>query len=224
VLAQACRAVQGTVAKVEQRILGERNTYVRRSSERDWLLARRHAQILREAVEVHLAFQLGNMGIRDRLMAENIQWIAGDEGPGTRMMIWAQNDHVSRGVQMMGRRLKDLFPRDFVNFGFAFGEGSFQAIDGIPAAGQSRRLASFTVGPPSPNSMDGVLASAGLPLFVLDIRRADGAVADWFRSGHATRAIGGVFVGESAMPIRIVPDRYDMLVFVDRTSRAEPVR
>jgi hypothetical protein len=125
---------------------------------------------------------------------------------------------------MLGRRLKDLFPRDFVNLGFAFGEGSFQAIDGIPTPGQSKRLASFTVGPPSPNSLDGVLVSAGLPLFVLDLRRADGPVADWFRSGHATRTIGGVFFGESAMPTWIVPDRYDMLVFVDRTSRAEPVQ
>ncbi len=224
-LAQACRAVQETAAELEQRILVERNAYVRRSSERDWLLARRHAQILREAVEVHLAFQQGTPGLRDRFMAENIQWIDGDEGPGTRMMIWAQNAHVSRVGNMMGRSLKALFPRDFVNFGFAFGEGSFQAKDGTPGAGQSRRLESFSVGPPSPDSLDGVLASTGLPLFVLDLRRADGAVADWFRSGHETREIGAIFPGESAMPIRVVPaDRYDMLVFVDRTSRAEPVR
>ena len=224
-VAQACGAIRGSAEELEARILAERELYTRRSSEHDWLLARRHAQILREGVEVFLAFQEGNPGVRDRFMAENVQWIAGDEGPATRMMIWAQNDHIARVGQMMGRRLKDLLPRDFVNFGFAFGEGSFQAIDGIPAAGQSKRLASLTVGPPSPSSLDGVLASAELPLFVLDLRRADGAIADWFRSGHETRSIGAVFPGESAMSIWVVPaDRFDALVFVSRTSRAEPVR
>jgi erythromycin esterase len=158
-------------------------------------------------------------------MAENVQWITRDEGPATRMMIWAQNDHIARIGQMMGRRLTDLFPGDFVNFGFAFGEGSFQAIDGTPAAGQSKRLASFTVGPPSADSLDGVLASTGLPLFVLDLRRADGAIADWFWSGHETRTIGAVFPGESSMSVRVVPaGRYDALIFVNRTSRAELVR
>ena len=224
-LAEACRAVRKTVAGLEQRILGERNAYVRRSSERDWLLARRHVQILREAVEFYPAFQQGVPGIRDRYMAENIQWIGGDEGPGTRMMIWAHNAHVARVRNMMGRSLKALFPRDFVNLGFAFGEGSFQARDGTPKGGETRLLESFTVGPPSPESLDGVLASAGLPLFVLDLRRADGAVADWFRSEQKTREIGAIFPGESSMTIRVVPaDRYDMLVFVERTSRAEPLR
>jgi hypothetical protein len=70
-----------------------------------------------------------------------------------------------------------------------------------------------------------VLASAGLPLFVLDLRRADGPVADWFRSGHETRSIGAVFPGESSMSIRIEPaGRYDALIFVNRTSPAELIR
>jgi erythromycin esterase len=72
------------------------------------------------------------MRTRDESMADNIKWIA-DQNPGVRIIAWAHNGHVAHGgmpsYTPMGSYLRKMFGPQYLNFGFAFNEGPFQAVE-----------------------------------------------------------------------------------------------
>jgi erythromycin esterase len=70
-------------------------------------------------------------------------------------------------------------------------------------------------------------ARTGKPLFALDLRAlpAHGAVHDWFAAQHPIREAGAVFASErSITAAEILPALYDAVIYVDKTTRARPVR
>ncbi|HJZ72938.1 MAG TPA: erythromycin esterase family protein, partial [Vicinamibacterales bacterium] len=96
----------------------------------------------------------------------------------------------------------------------AFNQGSFQAV-----ARGGGGLKSFTVPPAKAETLDGTLASAGIPLFALDLRNAP----MWFDQPRGSRQIGAVYPeGEPyAFVENIAPkDAFDALLFVDTTTVA----
>jgi len=154
---------------------------------------------------------------RDKYMAENVQWIRDQAPPGARIVLWAHNGHVAvHGDRTMGAvlRAKYVFEQQMVVFGFAFNQGSFQAI---PQAGGA--LKNFTVPPAKADTLDATLASAGISLFAIDLRQSP----DWFRQPRGSREIGAVYPeGESyAYVADLVPaTTFDALVFFDTTTVA----
>ncbi len=163
---------------------------------------------------------------RDRSMAENVQWILGSN-PGAKIVLWAHNGHVATagmaGVEPMGMALRRLFGRQMVVFGFAFNQGSFQAIE-MPFA-EKGGLRTFHVEPAPAGSLDAMLAAAGLRIAAIDLRRLpkEGLVADWFSQPRASKSIGAGY-GESFAAFffsrQIVALTYDALLFVEKTTAA----
>ncbi|HEV3253090.1 MAG TPA: erythromycin esterase family protein [Candidatus Acidoferrales bacterium] len=161
---------------------------------------------------------------RDESMAENVEWIA-DHNPGAKIVLWAANGHVRYTAfpefNPMGLYLRKRFGKGIVNFGFCFGEGSFRAVE------TGRIPREFTVKPLPKGSLDGTLASSGIPLFALDLRNLpkDGPVARWFAKPRAMRNIGAVYSekgGDSPDPIAITrwPAAFDVILFVEKTTAA----
>lgn len=159
---------------------------------------------------------------RDRSMAENVKWIL-DQSADAKIVLWAHNGHVStggfRGYEPMGASLRKMFGDQMVVFGFAFNQGSFQAIS--PGKG----LQNFTVSPAPPGSLDATLAAAGVPLFALDLRTApkSGPVAAWLSEPHKTRGIGAVYAEDSPrgyMSDLKALDNFDAILFVEKTTAA----
>ncbi|MGO9126637.1 MAG: erythromycin esterase family protein [Terriglobales bacterium] len=159
---------------------------------------------------------------RDQSMAENVEWIA-DHSPGAKIILWAANGHVRYApfpdFNPMGRYLHERFGKGIVSFGFSFNQGSFRAIE------SGRIPREFTVKPLPEDSLDRTLASAGIPLFVLDLRDLpkDGPVARWFAEPHDMRNIGGVYSENGANapdPIArtVWPEAFDVIVFVEKTT------
>jgi erythromycin esterase len=115
---------------------------------------------------------------------------------------------------------------DMIVIGFAFNQGSFQAMEmPFPSA---KGLHPFTVGPAPEGSLDAMLASAGVPLAVIDFRAVpkDGAVAEWFAKPHATRSIGAGFAEQFAtnfLAPQVVTNLYDALFFIEKTTTARPL-
>jgi erythromycin esterase-like protein len=104
--------------------------------------------------------------------------------------------------------------------GFAFNQGSFQAVSDGRAV-----LKDFTVPAAPPGSLDATLAAAGIPLFAIDLREApsEGPVANWLRTRHKAREIGALypeFLPFSQMYDLEVLRNFDVLVFVDKTTAA----
>jgi len=101
--------------------------------------------------------------------------------------------------------------------GFAFNRGSFQAI-----GGRGGGLQNFTVAPAPAGSFDALLATAGIPLFALDMRNAPPSL----REPRQSRQIGAVFSNETEANFfaRVsAPSIFDAILFVENTTAARPV-
>jgi len=179
--------------------------------ERDIEWAVQNARVVLQAMQMS-----AGQVTRDQSMANNVKWIL-DQNPGAKIVLWAHNGHVATGgfpYETMGTALRRTYGREMAVFGFSFNQGSFQAI---PQGGGV--LKTFTVPPAPPGSLDATLASAGLPLFALDLR----ASPEWFRQARRSRQIGAVYPEGApyALMSDVVPaEVYDAVLFVDETTVA----
>lgn len=208
-----------------------RTEWVGGTSTSEWAVVRQHAQILAQNLEMRSQPPTGQ-NVRDRFMADNIAWILDREGPAAKMVVWAHNFHVGTATwddtEMMGVHLRRRFGVDLRIFGFAFNQGSFQAIHfaGPNLPGNLRR---FRLDPAAEGSLDAVLAATGHALAAFDLRAipAGGPVADWFAVPHVSREIGGGYSPTNAgyfLRKRHVTQLYDALFFVETmtAARANP--
>jgi len=166
-----------------------------------------------------------NEAMRDSSMADNVKWIL-DNNPGAKIVLWAHNGHVSTestgGYGPMGASLRKMFGTQMVVFGFAFNQGSFQAME------QGKGLRDFTVPPAPEGSLDATFAAAGIPFFALDLRAAPktGPVATWLSAPHKTRSIGALFSDTSAAQYLMyltAPECFDVMLFVEKTTAARAI-
>jgi erythromycin esterase len=189
----------------------------------DWQLARRMVEVIRQGeAQMHRQFAQ----VRDRAMAENAQWLLAQEPAGTKMVLWAHNGHVSAEPApffangTMGSHLRRMFGKDLVIVGFAFNRGNFRAID----TRMKRELTSGNHLDAAPaGSFDAALASAGPPLFLLDLRTARGVARQWVDSPLQSRGVGATFDAdhpeyftEVMHPLR----SYDAVYFVENMTPA----
>jgi erythromycin esterase len=228
-------SVMAAIDAMLERFDARREDYVARSSEREWVLGRQHGVIVKQAAAVYApeasSMGPGGFNARDESMARNIEWILATEPPGTKVVVWAHNGHVSKysgsGMVPMGSHLARVFGDRYVVFGFAFNRGSFQAIDWTKGRGNPGILAEHTVGPAPEGNVGAAFARTDLKVFALDLRggTAGSPVPAWFDTPHPMRQIGAVFSGESRMSQPIVlPEHFDCMLFVDDTTRAIPVK
>jgi erythromycin esterase-like protein len=183
-------------------------------SDVDWAI--QNARVVLQAMQLR-----ANEVPRDESMARNVQWIL-DQNPRAKIVLWAHNGHVAtggfRGYEPMGGALRRMYGGQMVVFGFAFHQGSFQAIE----TGQGLR--DFTVPAGPAEGLDATFAAAGFPVFALDLRRIPaGAVAQWFRQPRLSRNIGAVYSEEAGQqffsPVN-APETFDAMLFVEKTTAA----
>jgi erythromycin esterase len=210
------REVREAAAALLARFDARKEAYVRQTGADDWALARQHARIVVQNLDLQMD---ADPGVRDRAMADNVRWILEREGPNARMVVWAHNGHVATHPNWMGDHLRQKLGRQMVVFGFAFNQGGFQAVR------RRRGLTRFQVGPAREGSLDAALAAAGLSLAMIDLRQlpAKGPVAEWFRAPHASRNIGAIFddtIPDSGYSEQVVTRLYDALLFVNTTTAA----
>ncbi|WNG41712.1 erythromycin esterase [Archangium violaceum] len=214
---------------LSERFEREREPYTRQSSPEEWSLARQNLRVLRQYLG-HLLRE--ENGMRDRSMAENLLWLLEWNGPGTKAVVWAHNGHVKRGPSEwldmpMGRHLAKALGPELYVFGFAFRQGSFQAFNMDPHPPPERKgMVEFSV-PPSPEgSLDDTLARAGAPLLAVELRALprSGPAYEWWRRTQATYDIGFIFSDQGYPAVGSVRalECYDGLLFVERTTRAQP--
>lgn len=218
-------AVASVAKKIAAKLDAERAAFVKKTSARDFALARIHARVL---ADFTLMESSGDGSLRDLSMADVAAALLEVEEldlPGAKMVLWAHNGHISEhdngGAPSMGAHLAKRFGAAYVTFGFAFDEGSFQAVD---AGKDHRGLVPFTVPSAPPGSLDHTLARAQIPLFALDLRGApQGPVQDWLSRASFSRSIGAIFDGSVVdyEMYPLVPNRhFDALLFVQKTAAA----
>jgi erythromycin esterase len=228
--------VASQLATVLDAFTTQRADWISRSSETEWHLARQSAIVLdqfarRNAIYNESLSWAKGWRFRDRCMAANVRSLLDAEGPGAKAVLWAHNGHVQRSSPVifkiieltnMGSHLHTMFGNEMVVFGFAFNQGSFQALD------ETDKRRDHTVPPAPEGYIDAALAATGLPLLALDLANIppDGALAKWLAAKPSQRSIGAVFYGDHTNYSEVANprDKYDILLFVERTtaSRSNP--
>jgi erythromycin esterase len=210
----------------------QRAEWIGRSSESEWHLARQSAIVLDQFARINAMDNESlswakSWRFRDRCMAANVRSLLDAEGHGTKAVLWAHNGHVQRSPSVffkvielsnMGSHLHAMFGNEMVVVGFAFNQGSFQAVD------ETGKLRDHTVPPAPEGFIDAALAATGLPLLALDLANIppDGPLAKWLAAKPSQRSIGAVFYGDHTNYSEVANprDKYDILLFVERTTAA----
>lgn len=184
-------------------------------AEIEWAI--QNARVVRQCLEM----RAGTVS-RDESMARNVEWIL-EQSPKAKIVLWAHNGHVAtagfRGYAPMGATLRKTYGRDMVVFGFAFHQGSFQAVK--PGSG----LQDHTVATAPAGTWDALMASAGKPVFALDLRNAPAEL----RQPMKSRNVGALYANEANNPYysfseAVVPEIYDAMLFVESTTAARKNR
>lgn len=154
--------------------------------------------------------------VRDRAQADNIEWIAQQEGPQGRILVFAHRYHLSaapvitswtgpRGhervlQQPAGTYLKRRFGREYLVFGNLIGKGR------VACSGYSQLL-------DPRDSFDALAGQVGTPQFLLDLHQAPARVASWLDEEHT--------LGQADDEFEVALGRaFDGIVYFDRITPA----
>jgi erythromycin esterase len=154
--------------------------------------------------------------VRDRSMAENVDWLLSRAGPNARMVLWAHNYHVGRTSVAMGKHLADTHGSAYRNLGFLFGSGTLTAV-GPPT--NTLRTHSASLVPAT--SVEAHFIAAGRTLALFDARTLLETGAQPSLREARMRSIGAVFdpSRESTYySLHRLPEHFDLLIFVATTE------
>jgi len=166
------------------------------------------------------------VNLRDRSMADNVDWAIRYFGPGTKAVLWAHNGHVNKKGRLSplwvntGDWLNQRHGASYLSVGFAFGAGGFNAQPSDHEA-QAGNLRPFQVPPLGVGSYEDAFLQAGLPLAFLDLRNLDLTQpgARWFAQPRPFREVGTSYSpqdpGEG--PTDLI-SRFDILIFMRQVT------
>jgi erythromycin esterase len=229
---QECTALNNQMNEFLLQFDRRKAAYVQKSSEREWREARHLVRYLQQFVSyavAGIASDYDPLDLRDRAMAENIRWILDNEPPGTRIVYWAHNYHITAAQYPtyssvpMGMYLKQVLGGDYISIGFEFNRGTFQSRDSTPSQTPGF-MRSFTLDS-IPGSFAAALARTGIPMFLLDLRRlpGPGVVHDWFFAPQVFKSIDSVYANEKDIQRWFkVPVHFDAVIFFENTTRTHP--
>jgi len=215
---QACRQA---LLEVFSLMSSRADAYRGASSEAAYQNALHSARLVQQFEEMaSQASQIDGSRVRDRSMAENVGWLMQQAGPTARMMLWAHNGHVANVAGYMGAALRSAYGDDYVNLGFLFGTGSFNAVEMSGSRHMSLRALSANVVPDG--SLESLFFGMDQPLLLFDARRIPeaGSAAGILAGPLPMRSIGAAFDPAQEADYfgpTMLPDEYQLLIFV-RTS------
>jgi erythromycin esterase len=154
------------------------------------------------------------MSIRDRAMANNVDFLKTIVYPDEKIIIWAHNLHIRNNnqqldlstyekIKSMGSWLHDKYPDELYTIGLYMYEGQ--------GAYNNREI--YDVKNHSPNSLESILHSTGYESCFVDLKHqklVDGN--EWMASEILTKTWG-------LQDLRLVPKiQYDAILFIDSVS------
>lgn len=150
---------------------------------------------------------------RDMAMADNFMWIK-DRNPNSKFILWAHNFHISRKKGFMGSILSERLGADYVNVGFTFYEGSYNAHgkDGLMSyPAQPAYLGTYEY---NFNKI------TDHPIFILDLRdvkKDESKNSKWLKSDLKFRSTGAVKEENEFHEVDLVND-YDLIIFIKNVT------
>jgi erythromycin esterase len=182
----------------------------------------RHADAFLQALAAGATRTYEGANIRDAAMAENVEWILRRE---ERIVVAAANGHVQRWpfsappivndpLTTAGEHLAAALGDDLVVVGSTFGGGELflhRAVPGRPPGHTETFVEELRL--LDDRSLDELLAGAGMPRYLLDLRTVPttGPVADGFAAAES------VMTGSQATPVNPLA-AFDAVFYVDAVT------
>lgn len=233
-LAAGDRVVPDLRTTLEER----RADYIVRSSERDWELARQHVTVLGQAIELGTAAHTGDelineevIRLRDRAMAENIEWVLRHES-ADRIVVWAHNDHINKvettasghSAASMGRHLARWYDSAYYSIGFDFGRGTFQAYVESEAKDWGYEVQECNLDDPLPATVASLFTALDHQVAFLDFQTAktDPRLVDWLNGKQRLHCIGTAYDRERPkkhVQSYVLAEAFDGLCYMDETTK-----
>lgn len=226
------RTLRNNLKDLFQLFGAQKEEYIKASSRQEWSLMRQHVKYLGNFTDYALSGRTSDIdaiNVRDRGMADTVNWILENEPPGVRVALWAHNFHVASApypghpFTFAGMHLKNQLRADYLSVGFIFNHGGFQSFD-LTAQNTFFLLKGFKVGPYA-DSYGTAMARTGFPSFFLDLRELPetGPVHEWFAEPHVYKWMDSVYANEKDIQFLFrLPETFDAVIFIDETSRARP--
>lgn len=156
--------------------------------------------------------------MRDRYMAENVEWIRTHAAWNGKVVLWAHDGHINAVPQFMGGYLRSMYGADYVAVGFLFAQGNFNAV-GLNGEGLKEWRTTLVPA----NSIEAVFAGTKKPALLFDTHSiaSGGAAAAPLAGPIQMRSIGAGFsTGADAGffgPVTF-PSTFDVLVYLQSTT------
>ncbi|MGO4881213.1 MAG: erythromycin esterase family protein [Bryobacteraceae bacterium] len=164
----------------------------------------------------------GDTTVRDAAMAANVEWIASEAPPGSRIVLWAHDAHINKLPSTMGGGLSQYFGTNYLAFGSGFNSGTYRSVgaDGLgdftnAGAVPLTALDSF------PGSAEYVFHETGTPQQMVDLRlaNANDPASAWLLNETEFRSIGAVEEdGIREFGATTLTQSFDALAFFDQTT------
>ncbi len=170
---------------------------------------------------------------RDKAMAENIEWIINQRKPGTKILVWAHDSHVSRGEapeesanfffgQSMGAYLSKKYGNDYYAFGLFTYQGSclgtisYSDFTQKPFQIYTSPIGSLDAG------LHRIALKLGKPHLILDLNpfKNDLPEYQWINTKRPVRYVGYVAEDYGFGGRYRIPFQFDSILFIDRSTAA----
>jgi erythromycin esterase-like protein len=199
---------EGRAARLVRRFDSADRDYRRASSDEETDWAGRNAQLLLQ----RSCYEL-RVGVADSCMAANVEWLMEQLPKGSKVVVWAHNDDVSRSPGAMGEWLSKRFDKDLVVFGFATNEGRCTTAKSSAASLQSTEIL------PGPDgSFEALARVSGHPRFLLDLRGVKGSSIDArLNTGLTLRSISFQVPEREFRPVALTRE-FDAIAWVEKTQ------
>ncbi|WP_020390910.1 erythromycin esterase family protein [Kribbella catacumbae] len=206
-------AARRAVVLVESLPAGPQRTWALQHARAIWQVSKLYSFDVTNPEETPKA-----MYFRDEAMADNTAWWA--RATGAKVMLSAHNGHIALESNspkeyptVQGQFLREQLGRDYVNIGFSFDHGSFNAHD--TSTGELRV---FNLPPAAPGSNEYTLDKVPYRDYFVDLRRLPAGTRAWLAVPRLTRDIGTGYPWPE-LPTRL-SHTYDVLIHLNEISAA----
>lgn len=163
--------------------------------------AEQNARIVREAERYYRVMYYGgaeSWNLRDSHMADTLDALLEQRGPGAKAVVWAHNSHIgnaaatemgwARGEHNLGQLVRERYGEEAALIGFSTARGEVAAADDWDGPMQVK-----AINAPLGDSVEDHAVRSGAERFMLDITRLDDQDKAVLREPRRERAIGVIY-------------------------------
>jgi len=171
----------------------------------DLLDVKRYAAVLRQSIGLKTRVKS-----RDEYMAENIHWLLLNNSPNQRMIVSADNSHITKTTGKMGSFLKYDFGNDYLAIGFTFNKGTYAAYG-------SKKF--YEVHPSYIGTHEYLLSKCKFQNFILDLRQPE--INAEFQASRGFRSIGSMPQETTQFSEMVLANNFDLIAYIENSTHTE---